>query len=249
MFSRAIIPTLLASVAALACTADNRSNHAITDAPPPPVPSQPPPLGSSVRVGGNLTASVSTTSKGFRSGPCSIDTPLPDGYPAPTPPGAIEIKSYPAVRLAEVQGASTPDRGMNDAFWPLFRHIKKHDIAMTSPVEMNYQDLDEDKSPRQWSMAFLYRSPDLNDVGSEGNITVRDAEPVTVLSLGAKGDYAMSLVNNAREQLQEWLDQNPQWQPAGVWRALYYNGPTLFWWNKWAEVQIPVRPATPDRQS
>lgn len=129
---------------------------------------------------------------------------------------------------------------MNDAFWPLFKHIKKHDIAMTAPVEMNYTSLADDNSPETWSMAFLYRTPDLNDTGAEGDVLVRDAAPVTVLSLGVRGDYGKSLVNEARKQLQSWLDQHPQWQPTGQWRALYYNGPSLFWWNKWAEVQIPV---------
>ncbi len=241
--ARAALPAMLSTIAMLACAADNPAAGDASNMPPPTIPSASPPLGQTVRVGGDLNASITTTSKGFRFGPSSIDTPLPDGYPAPTPPGAIDIKSYPSVRLAEVQGSSTPDRGMNDAFWPLFRHIKKHDIAMTSPVEMNYQKLDADNTPDAWSMAFLYRTPDLNQTGAEGNITVRDADPVTVLALGAKGDYSMSLVNTAREQLQSWLDQNPQWIPDGEWRALYYNGPALFWWNKWAEVQIPIRPA------
>lgn len=242
-FARAAFPVLLSSIAAFACSADNPSSSSSINMPTPTIPSAAPAPGSSVRVGGDINASITTTSKGFRFGPSSIDTHLPDGYPAPTPPGSIDIKSYPSVRLAEVQGASSPDGGMNKAFWPLFQHIKKHDIAMTSPVEMNYQNLDENNTPDAWSMAFLYRTPDLNETGTEGNITVRDADPVTVLSLGAKGDYSMSLVNTAREQLQSWLDQNPQWVSDGEWRALYYNGPSLFWWNKWAEVQIPIRPA------
>jgi len=30
-----------------------------------------------------------------------IEAPLPEGYPAPTPPGMIELKTYPSVRRAE----------------------------------------------------------------------------------------------------------------------------------------------------
>lgn len=179
----------------------------------------------------------------FRSGPCRVDTPLPAGYPVPTPPDAIDLKTYPAARLAEVRGSGDPDRGMNDAFWPLFNHIKKHDIAMTSPVEMNYAGLEGDApaKPESWSMAFLYRTPDMNATGPDGKVVVRDVPPVTVLSIGVKGDYSMALVEKGRESLRDFLAANPRWRIAGEWRALYYNGPSFFFWNKWAEVQVPVR--------
>ena len=132
---------------------------------------------------------------------------------------------------------------MNRAFWPLFNHIKKHQIAMTSPVQMDYAGLESNaKSPPEaWSMAFLYRTPDLNAPGVEGTVNVRDADPVTVLAIGVKGDYSMSLVDRGRRTLEEFLDANPQWESVGDWRALYYNGPSLLFWNKWAEVQVPVR--------
>lgn len=204
--------------------------------------------GQSVRVGGDLSTSITGASGDYRSGPCRIDTPLPQGYPAPTPPGAIDLKTYPAVRLAEVAGSGNPDRGMNRAFWPLFNHIKRHDMAMTSPVEMTYSGIGADPAaqPQAWNMAFLYRTPDMNATGVEGSVTVRDAQPTTVLAAGLKGDYSMSLVERGRRTVQEWLASNPQWVIAGDWRSLYYNGPALFFWNKWAEVQVPVRPAATD---
>lgn len=202
--------------------------------------------GQSVRVAGDRSTTVTGSDGDFRSGKCRIDTPLPAGYPKPTPPGAIELKTYPSVRLAAVSGTGNPDRGMNRAFWPLFNHIKSHDIAMTSPVEMNYQTLPsaDDHSAGEWSMAFLYREPDMNKVGVEGSVTVRDAAPVTVVAVGLSGNYSMKLVNSGMREIEDWLAANPQWKPAGSWRTLYYNGPTLFFWNKWAEVQIPVVPAS-----
>lgn len=224
-------------------------NHAL----PPSINTSPAPTsGDSRRVGGDERASVSGSDGDYRYGPCRIDTPLPVGYPPPTPPGAIDLKTYPAVRIAEVSGTGGPDRGMNRAFWPLFNHIKKHDIAMTAPVEMYYTGLGGSgrQQPEAWSMAFLYRTPDLNSPGVEGSVTVRDAPPVTVLAAGIKGDYSMALVERGRAAIEEFLAANPQWQVAGDWRALYYNGPSLMFWNKWAEVQVPVRPAaqsTPGR--
>lgn len=198
--------------------------------------------GESIRVGGDMSIKVQGRDGDYRAGPCRIDTPLPEGYPLPTPPGAIEIKSYPLVRRAVVSGTGGADSGMNRAFWPLFNHIKKHDIAMTSPVEVDYHDLENATSPnpRDWTMAFLYRSPEMNQPGVEGSVRVLDAEPVTVIAVGLKGDYSMDLVRRGLAEIDAWLAENPEWTPAGSWRALYYNGPSLFWWNKWAEVQRPV---------
>lgn len=200
--------------------------------------------GTSVRVGGDMASVITGQDGDYRFQGARIDTPLPKGYPKPTPPGAIELKTYPSVRIAEVQGSGTPDRGMNKAFWPLFNHIKKHDIAMTSPVEMSYAGLTDDQAgqPVGWTMAFLYRTPELNQTGHEGQVRVRDQPAVTVLAIGVKGDYSMSLVERGREALEQFLLANPQWRISGDWRSLYYNGPSLFFWNKWAEVQVPVVP-------
>jgi len=207
---------------------------------------QAPAPGEAKRVGGDLLAKVTGTDGNYRAGSCFIDTPLPKGYPLPTPPGAIEIKSYPSVRRAVVKGSETPDAGMNDTFWPLFNHIKKHDIAMTSPVEMDFEGLKAEKGaqPTEWSMAFLYRTPELNETGQEKNVTVEDSAPMTVVSVGMKGNYSMKLVRSGMEQIEAWLARNPEWKPAGSWRTLYYNGPAIRFWNKWAEVQLPVKAAS-----
>ncbi len=214
---------------------------------PMPRSSAIPPTGQSQRVGGDLAIRISGSDGDYRSGNCSIDTPLPEGYPLPTPPNAIDIKTYPSVRLAEVVGAGNPDDGMNKTFWPLFNHIKSHEIAMTSPVEMSYKGLDvaSPSEPSSWSMAFLYRRPEQNTVGVEGKVVVRDASPVTVIAVGLKGNYSMDLVQSGMKKIEAFLAENPQWQPAGDWRSLYYNGPALLFWNKWAEVQLPVRLTNP----
>lgn len=212
---------------------DSRGDRHLSIAPPP---------GQSARVGGDTAATVTGQDGDFRAGRVRIDTPLPFGYPPPTPPGAIDLKTYPRVRLAEVSGTEHPDRGMNRTFWPLFNHIKKHDIAMTSPVEVSYQGMEPEGQPESWSMAFLYRTPELNEVGQEGSVTVRDADPMTVVAVGLRGQYTLARAQDGMSQIESWLADNPQWKPAGEWRSLYYNGPMLFSWNKWAEVQMPVEP-------
>lgn len=202
--------------------------------------------GESRRVGGDLRTSVTRKGETFRWGPCVIDTALPVGYPEPTPPGAIDLKTYPSVRRAVVSGKGTPNGGMNKAFWPLFNHIKEKNIAMTSPVEMDYATASAPEvSKSDWSMAFLYRTPELNGTGTDGKVEVVDAPPVTVVAVGVKGDYGTGLVAKGAVLIEAWLVENPQWEAAGNWRSLYYNGPALDFWNKWGEVQMPVRLKNP----
>ncbi|MEY2716113.1 MAG: hypothetical protein RIT24_2456, partial [Planctomycetota bacterium] len=92
------------------------------------------------RVGGDMKAAIEIRDGEFRFGPSRIESPLPAGYPEPTPPGAIDLKRYPTVRRAEYVSSASPGMGMNMGFFPLFNHIKRNDIAMTSPVEMDYRD-------------------------------------------------------------------------------------------------------------
>jgi len=207
--------------------------------------------GKAVRVGGDMDARVEFRDGNFYSGPCSITTPLPAGYPAPTPPGAVEIKRYPAVRRAEVSGSMTPDLGMNMAFFPLFNHIKSRKIAMTSPVEMEYSGVDEPKTPTDpparpegWKMSFLYRTAELGPTGQDPDrkqVRVVDAPAVTVLSAGIRGSQSWARVRREAVKLEEWLAGQTDWEAAGDIRGLYYNGPDVRTADLWGEVQIPVR--------
>lgn len=244
--SSGIVKVILLTALVAACASSGESADDAGRAPalPVAVPSTSPEPGTLRRVGGDLSAIVKRRGDVYRVSPCVIDTPLPDGYPDPTPPGAIDLKTYPSVRRAVVTGTGTPNRGMDRAFWPLFNHIRKKSIAMTSPVEMDYIDAaaSGEVAKGSWSMAFLYRSPELNVTGVDGGVKVVDAPPVTVVAIGMKGDYGTGLVERGARKLEDWLAANPDWEAAGPWRSLYYNGPSLDFWNKWAEVQIPVRP-------
>lgn len=198
------------------------------------------------RVGGVAELITEFVDGEFRSGDCRIPTPLPVGYPAPTPPGAIELKSYPIVRRAEIGGTMTPDWGMNFAFFPLFNHIKRRDIAMTSPVELNYSGLDPGArtGPDSWTMSFLYRTTDLAPGGidtKDTRILIEDIPPVTVVAIGMRGDYKLNRVKKGVLELRGWLSQQAEWEEAGEPRALFYNGPELRSRDKWMEVQLPVR--------
>lgn len=220
--------------------------------------------GQLLRVGGDSAATAiaepatdkdsGTPFTRYRSGRHLIDTPLPDGYPAPTPPGAIDLKSYPAVRRAEIARTDNPDGalfglvgGRNAAFWPLFRHIQNRNIPMTSPVEMDVPQTGKDApapAREQWTMSFLYRTADLGPTGpADRGVIVRDLPPLTVLSLGASGSYDQDSIDPALNTLRQWLSANPAWTESGPPRILYYNDP--FTNPKWAEVQLPIRTTTP----
>ncbi len=204
------------------------------------------PSPSVVRVGGDMATMTKIAKSGFRSGVCRITTPLPAGYPMPTPPGAIEIKRYPVVRRAEIGGTISPDWGMNFAFFPLFNHIKRQEIAMTSPVEMNYRKLGENgaQKPSSWTMSFVYRTTDLGPTGvdpKDDRILIEDIPPMTVLAVGMQGSYKLNRVNEGLATLRAWLSKQEAWEEAGDPRSLYYNGPEMGDQDKWSEVQIPVR--------
>lgn len=224
-----------------------------------------------VRVGGDLAAQVSEEQRktkedgalftAYRSDTCLIDTPLPAGYPPPTPPGSIDLKWYPPVRRAEVTRRDNPDGflgltgGQNSAFWPLFRHIESRGIAMTSPVETDYTSKaraeDEDAQPRkrEWTMSFLYRTAELGPAGpAEKNVIVRDQPEMLVLSLGRRGDDSEKSNNRDIDALRDWLATNPEagLREVGVPRTLTYNDPFVREQDRWSEVQLPVVRVTPD---
>jgi len=211
-------------------------------------PAEAPKVGTAVRVGGDLKVESNLDGETWRSGRCLIEAPLPEGYPAPTPPGALDIKTYPVVRRAEITAKGSTMVGMNFAFWPLFNHIKDRDIAMTSPVEMDYRGMEAEGNPYQldeskgeWTMSFLYRQREQGPTGEAGRVKVRDNDQVTVLSIGLMGPYGIGRVNEGLPILESWLEAHPEWERAGDVRAFSYNGPQVRNATKWSEVQLPVR--------
>jgi hypothetical protein len=249
---------------------------ATLDAAPPPTPSNdegpdtltvvtPEVAGedwSVLRVDGDMDAQITRRGDVYRNGDFSVTTPLPEGYPPPTPVGSVEIKRYPSVRRAEVVGRADSERGLGRAssagFFPLFRHISRNDIAMTAPVEMEFRT-DRDAAPApdapvsEWSMAFLYRTRDLHPTGrdeADPRVRIVDSEPVTVVSLGIRGDrQGYAALREHVGRLYDWIEMSGEWEIAGDPRTLGYNGPSVPRARQWWEVQVPVRPVestTPD---
>lgn len=201
------------------------------------------------RVGGDREIAIEVKEGVYRCGKSSIESPLPDGYPEPTPPGAIDLKEFPSVRRVEwASNATAGQRSMDGGFWPLFNHIKSRDIPMTSPVEMDYpgvfpEPLTSTKPVAKgaWTMSFLYRNPSEGPTGTDGSLKVVDTPAVTMLAVGVQGPYGMAIVEKGLTALQGWLAEHPEYELAGSVRVFHYNGPYVRDAYKWSEVQLPVR--------
>ncbi len=193
-----------------------------------------------VAVSGCATDNEKTTQKP----PWLIhEAPLAEGWPSLTPVGQVEIKDYPQVRAAIVHADDTSQSGgrMNQMFGQLFNHIKTNDIAMTSPVEMGYQN---EQTNTMSSMAFLYRQPDMGKTGDDGNVTVENMPARTYASIGVRGNYNDKRFYNTLATLDAWLDQhNDKWLADGPPRYLGYNSPFVPSFLRYGEVQRPVKPA------
>ena len=162
--------------------------------------------------------------------------PLPEGWPELTPVGKVEIRAYPTYRAAvvtEKDGRS----GTTPMFRALFQHISSNDIPMTSPVDMSYDDANSD---RMTGMAFLYRTPDLGPVGTDGVVRVEDVAPRAYASIGVRGSYSSTHYAKGLARLRAWLAAQSTWKADGPSRYLGYNSPFVPWFIRYGEVQIPV---------
>lgn len=174
----------------------------------------------------------------YAVGDVSTEAQLPKGYPRPTPPGVVELKLYPDVRRAEFTIEGAPEGAARRGFMPLFLHITRNRIGMTSPVEMR-------RAEDGWVMSFPYPSPDIGKAGSDGAVRIVDEAPVTVLSLGVRGGGDFTELLDREQALLDWLDEHDAWEQAGPVRTLGYNSRGVPPARRWWEIQLPVRPTSP----
>lgn len=173
----------------------------------------------------------------------AASAPLPEGFPAPSSEGQVEIKHYPPYRAATVQMtgdlAYAPSRG----FSPLFRHISSNDISMTAPVETRYPvaTLEGQTTQGDAAVSFLYRNLDIVPREVAENIVIEDIPAMTVVSMGTRGRYDMASYSASLQQLQAWLAAHPEYEVIGQPRRFFYDGPFLPDLMKRSDVQIPVQ--------
>ncbi|MEM8866384.1 MAG: heme-binding protein [Planctomycetota bacterium] len=158
------------------------------------------------------------------------EAPVPEGFPPYTPVGVIEVKQYPAYRKA-----------VGPSFWPLFQHIQAESIPMTAPVEMTGANRQADGDQ---PMAFLYQNTGVGQVGPAGDVAVEDNTESTAVSLGVRGRMSSAVVKDARQRLEAWLADHPEYQAASdePLRLFGYNSPMVPDDQKYWEAQLLIEP-------
>ena len=183
---------------------------------------------------------------GVKARPADADAPLAEGWPKGTEPGVIEVKKYPAYRSAVARAKGASPGADNVLFYPLFNHITRSDIAMTSPVVSTYapEMVRDPKATGDVSMEFVYRSPDLGKSGQGvGSVKVEDHPASAFVCLGIQGEMDPEKMRRAVEALRAWLADHKEWAEDGPPRRLGYHAPMVRRDERLWEAQIPIKPA------
>ena len=106
---------------------------------------------------------------------------------------------------------------------------------MTAPVEMTVNE----SSLRPVDMAFLYEAPTQGRSGQQGSVAVQDLDPVTVLSIGMRGERTPESLAMAKAAIERRLEADG-WRRAGAWRLMGYNSPMVPSAKRFWELQVPV---------
>lgn len=145
------------------------------------------------------------------------EAPLPEGWPQPGPYNQVSEKTYPAYRAAFTTG-----KGETGSFWTLFMHIKRNDIPMTAPVEMEMKPTATGLD--RAGMAFLYQNGKVGQPGAaSSSVEVRDVAASKVLSYTWQGTDSKANQTTARVALDAALAERKL--TATSFRLLGYNGP------------------------
>lgn len=170
-----------------------------------------------------------------------MEAKVPEGFPEFTPVHHIEVKTLPDYRMARAMMPTTQGRG-NGAFWKLFSHIKRNEIAMTAPVQMDYTGSEKDAEVA--SMAFLYGSQKIGAPGQDAadkTVEIIDIPQQDVVSIGVRGRMTPDSLEAAHLQLLTWLaDHKSEYRVAGTLRRMGYNSPFISEDRAFFEVQIPI---------
>ncbi|MEI7837029.1 MAG: heme-binding protein [Planctomycetota bacterium] len=162
-----------------------------------------------------------------------------EGFPEPSPIGAIRVKHYPAARTAGVACDGDRDKTFN----VLFAHLHARGMEMTSPVVQTHSPGPDGQSLGSLTrIAFFYEKPTMGAPGTDGAVLVADVPPATVVSTAVRGEYTPDRFAPAVAALRGWLaDHADRYASAGEPRALVYSSPIVPAFMRYAEVQIPVR--------
>lgn len=139
--------------------------------------------------------------------------------------GAIEIRAYPALVVAEVERSGSRDQAVRAGFGPLARYIfakerEGEKIAMTAPVTQK-----EDGG--SWTIQFIMPSGyDLTRLPKPAgtDVTLREMPPAKRAAIRFSGWWSDELFREKDEALRAWLTAKGL-STTGTPTFAYYNDP------------------------
>lgn len=155
-------------------------------------------------------------------------------YPR-TEPGTIEVKELPARRALATTGEGDFFAGRDGNFGKLFNYIKKNEVSMTAPVEV-----DSTTNTMRFFAGSDVAGKALTD---QGPVAVETKTTMTVVSIGQRGGYTRERYDAGLKELRAWMAAHPEWVPLGPPYAVYWNSPFVPGFLKHSEIHVPVEQA------
>lgn len=153
---------------------------------------------------------------------------------APTPAGAVEIKTIPPQTALAAQASGDYFQQADPLFMKLFRYISSNQVAMTIPVEADISGA---------GMRFMAGKAGERPLPDTADVRVLHRPEQTVVSIGLRGGYSKSAYEKGLAKLEHWLELRAgDWEAAGTPYAVYWNSPFVPGFMKRSEIHIPVRP-------
>lgn len=155
--------------------------------------------------------------------------------------GAIELRDYPALRVAEVTRSGNRQQAVRSGFGPLAAYIfaRERDgdrIAMTAPVTQSPQE------PDRWTVQFImpdgYTLADL-PAPADGEVRLVEIPPRRIAAIRFGGVANDDSIAEQERTLRDWMARAGL-SPAGAPVYAYYNDPLTPGFLRRNEVLIPV---------
>lgn len=139
--------------------------------------------------------------------------------------GAIEIRSYPALVVAEVTRTGNRDEAVRSGFGPLAGYIFAKErpgdkIAMTAPVTQTSEGT-------TWTVRFIMPSSYTLDQlprPSDADVQLRELPPARRAAIRFSGWWSDELFKTEDAKLRDWLSKKGL-TPSGTPTFAYYNDP------------------------
>ncbi|MEM6682548.1 MAG: heme-binding protein [Pseudomonadota bacterium] len=191
-------------------------------------------------TGGALT--IAAVGAAYAWSVSSVETP---NYRVDRSDGDFEIRTYPAMALAQVRRLGSRQSAVGQSFRPLAGYIFAKEragdkIAMTAPV---VQSAAEDG----WTVSFILSAPLTADTAPApaGDVQIIDQPERTMAAIRFSGSWSDAKFEEASQRLQAWVEQQGL-EAQGGFEYGYYNDPFTPAFMRRNEVMVPVQPQTND---